>query len=124
MSSFFTVSVLAQQSPGVAQFLPLLLIVAVFYLLIIRPQQRKVRSHQSLVKSVDVADRVVTVGGIHGTVVEIDDETMRLEVAPGVIITMARSAIGSRLVDADAGAEDDGSGATDTGSGATDTPSL
>lgn len=123
MSSVFAVSVLAQQSPGVAQFLPLLLIVAVFYLLIIRPQQRKVRSHQTLVKSVDVADRVVTVGGIHGTVTEIDDETMRLEVAPGVVITMARSAIGTRLVDADTGVDDEVD-LTDPPSGATDSPSL
>jgi len=123
MSSVFAVSVLAQQSPGVAQFLPLLLIVAVFYLLIIRPQQRKVRSHQTLVKSVDVADRVVTVGGIHGTVTEIDDETMRLEIAPGVVITMARSAIGTRLVDADTGADDEVD-LTDPPSGSTDSPSL
>ena len=123
MSSVFAVSVLAQQSPGVAQFLPLLLIVAVFYLLIIRPQQRKVRQHQSLVRSVDVADRVVTVGGIHGTVIEIDDATMRLEIAPGTVITMARSAIASRLVDADTG-EDDDAGVPDTPSDSTDSPSL
>lgn len=104
--------VIAQAEGGnaIAQFVPLLLIVAVFYLLLIRPQQRKAKQHQELVRSIGTGDRVVTIGGIHGTVETIDDETARIEIAPGTVITMTRGAIARRLVDAD-GPEDT---ATDT----------
>ena len=94
-------AVLAQQSPGISSFIPLLVIVAVFYLLLVRPQQRKARQHQELVQSTNVGDRVVTIGGIHGTVQTIDEDTVQLEVASGTVITMARTAIARRLVDAD-----------------------
>ena len=100
----------APQSPGSGflQFLPLLLIVAVFYLLLIRPQQRKAKAHQELVSSIGTGDRVVTIGGIHGLVEFMDDDTVRLEVAPGTVITFARGAIARRLT------EDDEPTATET----------
>src|SRR5688500_9690000 len=95
--------------------LPVIMI-AVFYLLLIRPQQRKAKKQQALISSVSVGDRVITIGGLHATVESLDDETMRLEIAPGVTITMARAAIARRLGDPDevtdetpaAGAEADG----------------
>lgn len=101
--------VLAQQTGGgnaLVNFVPLLLIIAVFYLLLIRPQQRKAKQHQQLVQSVGTGDRVVTIGGIHGTVETLDDDTVRIEVAPGTVITMTRAAIARRVIDADAGVED------------------
>lgn len=95
--------------------LPVIMI-AVFYLLLIRPQQRKAKRQAALISSVSTGDRVVTIGGLHATVVSLDDETMRLEIAPGVTITMARGAIARRVVDEDevtpdspaAGADADG----------------
>ena len=122
MSSLIAVPVLAQNAPGVAQFLPLLLIVAVFYLLLIRPQQRKVKQHQSLVQSVDAGDRIVTIGGLHGTVESMDDETMRLEIAPGIVITMTRGAIARRLVDADQANDVEDRELSDPASDSTDSP--
>ena len=112
MHSLALGALLAQTSPGssLAGFLPLLVIVAVFYLLLIRPQQRRAKQQQQLISSIGVGDRVVTIGGIHGTVETLDDDTFRLEVAPGMSITMARTAIARRLVDADEpddAAEDD-----------------
>ena len=101
MSSVVLGAVLAQQSTGLTSFIPLVLIVVVFYLLLIRPQQRKARQHQDLVKATDVGDRIVTIGGIHGTIASIDEDTILLEVAPGTIITMARASIARRIVDAD-----------------------
>lgn len=64
MSSLALGSSLAQTSgaQGLANFIPLLLIVAVFYLLLIRPQQRKAKQHAALIKSIGVGDRVVTIG--------------------------------------------------------------
>ncbi|HVM21213.1 MAG TPA: preprotein translocase subunit YajC [Egibacteraceae bacterium] len=107
MSSHVLITVLAQQEGGnpLTGFLPLILIIAVFYLLLIRPQQRKARQHQELVRSVGVGDRVVTIGGIHGTVQTADDETVILEVAPGTSLTLSRGAIARRLVDADTGTD-------------------
>ena len=113
MHSMALVSLLAQQAgAGYSQIFFLLVIVAVFYLMLIRPQQRKAKQHQELVKSVGTGDRVITIGGMHGTVDSIDEDTIRIEVAPGTVITMARAAIAQRLVDADSGA--DGTAATDT----------
>jgi preprotein translocase subunit YajC len=104
---------------GLASFLPLLLIVAVFYLLLIRPQQRKARQHQELVKSIGTGDLVVTIGGIHGTVESMDEDTVRIEIAPGTVITMARAAIARRVLDADAPEDED---PTTPDSDSTDTP--
>lgn len=112
------IPVIAQETPGgagIASFLPLLLIVAVFYLLLIRPQQRKAKQHQQLVRSVGVGDRVVTIGGFHGTVQSLDEDTILLEIAPGTIVTMTRGAIARRMVDADTATD-----TPDTGMGGTD----
>lgn len=98
--------VLAQEN-GVTGLLgglfPLLLIVAVFYLLLIRPQQQRARRHRALVSSIQVNDRVVTIGGMHGTVQSVDEDTVRLEIASGTVVTMAKQAVSRRLIDADAG---------------------
>jgi preprotein translocase subunit YajC len=100
--------VLAQQEPtgGLLGVLPMLLIFfAVVYLLVIRPQQKRAKQQRALVSSVEVNDRVVTLGGIHGTVRYVDDDIIHLEVSPGTQITFAKQAVARRLVDADTGTE-------------------
>lgn len=84
----------------------IIIMVAIFWLLLIRPQRKRQQQHQELVQSLSAADRVVTIGGVHGTVQSLDDETVRLEVAPGTVVTFARQAISRRLVDAGTGADD------------------
>jgi preprotein translocase subunit YajC len=91
---------------GLAAFLPLILIMAVFWLLLIRPQQKRAKAQRELVGSVSVSDQVVTLGGIHGTVRYVDDEIVHLEIAPGTTITLAKQAIARRIVDADTGVDD------------------
>jgi preprotein translocase subunit YajC len=86
-----------------AQLLWLLLIGAAFYLLIIRPQRNRQRQQRELVQSIGVGDRVVTIGGFHGTVRGVDDDTLHLEIARGTIVTLVRGAVARRLVDADTG---------------------
>jgi preprotein translocase subunit YajC len=88
---------------AVAQLFPLLILVALFYFMLLRPQQRRARQHRELIASVSPRDRVVTIGGVHGTVDSVDDDTVRLEIAPGTVVTFARQAIARRLVDADTG---------------------
>lgn len=83
--------------------LPLILMVGIFWLLLIRPQQQRAKKHRQLVSSVSPNDRIVTIGGLHGTVQSVDEETVRVEVAPGTVVTMAKQAIARRLIDADTG---------------------
>lgn len=89
-------------------FLPMILIVVVFYFLLIRPQQQRQKQHRQLISSVDKGDRIVTIGGLHGTVESVDDDTIRLEVSPGTIVTFSRQAVSKKLLDADTGVEDQG----------------
>jgi len=61
--------------------LPMVLIFGIFYLLLIRPQQKRQREHDAMLKAVGRGDRVVTTGGIHGSVVGESDEVLTLEIA-------------------------------------------
>lgn len=73
--------------------LPLILLFGVLYLLMIRPQQRRRREAQELQARLGPGDEVVTIGGLYGTIVAIDDETVILEIAPEVQARYARPAI-------------------------------
>ena len=78
-----------------------ILLIPVFWALIIRPQQKRTAEHLRLVESLVPGDRVEAFSGIHGKLVEVRDTTVRIEVAPGVVLTMARLAVASRLDDTD-----------------------
>ncbi|HLF70090.1 MAG TPA: preprotein translocase subunit YajC [Actinomycetota bacterium] len=80
------------------------LILVMAYMVLIRPQQRRLKQHQSLVSSIGVGDEVVTIGGMFGTVHQLDDTTVTLEVAPQVRIKFSRQAI-SRRVEHEAASE-------------------
>jgi preprotein translocase subunit YajC len=82
------------------QVLPLVVLGVAFYFLIIRPQQTRQKAHRELMAALAEGDRVVTIGGIHGTVASLDDDRVGLEVAPGVVIDVARSAVASKIQDA------------------------
>jgi preprotein translocase subunit YajC len=73
--------------------LPLILLFGVMYFLMIRPQQRRRREAQQLQSTLSPGDEVVTIGGLYGTIVEADDETVTLEISPGVHARYARPAI-------------------------------
>lgn len=78
----------------VTQFAPLVLIFVVFYFLLIRPQQKKMKAHRELLASVRRGDRVVTTGGILALVHKVeDDNQLVLEIAPNVHIKVLRQAI-------------------------------
>jgi preprotein translocase subunit YajC len=64
-----------------------------FFLLIVLPQRRRTTAHRALLASLQVGDEVITIGGILGTIRELTDEKIELEVAQGVVITVARNAI-------------------------------
>jgi len=75
------------------QFLPLILIFAVFYFLLIRPQQKKAKEHQSFLQALKKGDAVVTNGGIHGKITGLTDKIVTLEIADNIRIKVARSHI-------------------------------
>ncbi len=76
------------------QFLPLILIFVVFYFLLIRPQQRKQKEHQAMLQAVRRGDRVVTGGGIIGTIAKVvSDEEVLVEIAEGLRVRVLRSTI-------------------------------
>ncbi len=84
----------------------------VFWFLIIRPNQRRMRAHQALLATLEVGDEVLTSSGIYGRIIGLDDDLVQLEVAPTVVLRMARGAIARRLVESypDDDAADDRSG--------------
>jgi preprotein translocase subunit YajC len=96
--------VLAQNGGTAATFLPLIILVLVFYLLLIRPQQKRAKQQRELVASVQAGDRVVSLGGIHGTVKFVDEDVIHLEVSPGTTITLSKQAVARKVVDAETGA--------------------
>lgn len=90
--------VLAQTSPpggAIGQFMPLILILVVFYFLLVRPQQKKAKEHQQLVDKLKRNDHVVTTGGLFGRIQDVSEKTVTLEIAPNVRVTHDRSQIGS-----------------------------
>lgn len=68
-------------SPLQSPFVPILAMLALFYLFLIRPEQRKRKQHEEMLKSIDKGDSVITVGGLHGKVVGVTDDTLTLEIA-------------------------------------------
>ncbi len=75
------------------QFIPLALMFAIFYFLLIRPQQKKAKEHRALLESIKKGDQVITAGGVHGKVASVDDTIVGLEVATGVVIRITKSYI-------------------------------
>ena len=73
--------------------LPWVLIFAIFYLLMIRPQQQRVKQHQAEIAAVKKGDEVITGGGIRGRVTKVNDEEAEVEIAQGVRIRVIKSTI-------------------------------
>ena len=79
--------------------LPILLIGVVFYLLIMRPARNRQKRQQEMLSAVQPGARIMTTAGVYGTVVEVEDEDMSVEIAPGVTVRMVKAAIGRVLTE-------------------------
>ena len=80
------------------QFLPLILIFAIMYFLLIRPQQKKVKEHQKMIEQLRVRDQVVTQGGMIGKVSKVkEDGEIEVEIADGVKVRVVKSTIAQVL---------------------------
>lgn len=82
---------------GLVAFLPYLLIFAVMYFLLIRPQQRRMKEHRAKVEGIVRNDQVVTSGGIVGKVTRVDDEYAEVEIAKGVTVKVVKATISEVL---------------------------
>ena len=86
------------QQNAFTAFLPLLLIFVVFYFLLIRPQQKKMKDHRAMVAALRRGDRVVTSGGLIGTVTKVlNDNELQVEISDGVRVRVVRSAVNEVL---------------------------
>lgn len=83
---------------AIAQFVPLILIFAIMYFLLIRPQQKKVKMHQAMVAGLRRGDQVVTQGGVIGKVVKVkDDDEIEVEIATGVKVRVVKATVAQVL---------------------------
>jgi preprotein translocase subunit YajC len=90
----------------------LVVMVAIFYFMLIRPQKKRVEQHRQLVEAIGMGDQVVTIGGLFGIVTDEDEETFELEVALGTRIRVLKSAVARKVEESaeidDTVDEDDG----------------
>lgn len=87
------------QAGGIMGFLPIIILFAIFYFLLIRPQQKKAKEHQEMIANLKKGMRIVTSGGIYGTIQSIDDTTIGLEIAEKVKIKISRGNVSAVIAE-------------------------
>jgi preprotein translocase subunit YajC len=86
------------EGSALAQFIPLILIFAIMYFLLIRPQQKKVKEHQKMVEALRRGDQVVTQGGLIGKVSKVkEDNEIEVEIAEGVRVRVIKTTVAQVL---------------------------
>ena len=102
------IAILAQSDGGGTSYtflISLVLLGALFYFLLIRPQQRRVRQQRELVDSLQVGDEVITIGGLFGRITAMDDESVTLSAGGGTELRFVKNAIARKLVEEAPGEE-------------------
>ncbi len=79
--------------------LPLVLMFAIFYFLLIRPQQKRQRERNEMLNNLQRGDKIITIGGLHGTIVDLTDDKVTLKVADNVRLTFERQAVNAVIKD-------------------------
>jgi preprotein translocase subunit YajC len=82
-----------QSTSGLMAFLPLLVIMVIFYVLLIMPAQRRQKKTQAMLGALKNGDKVITNGGLYGTIVGLEDDALQLRIADNVKVKIARSAV-------------------------------
>jgi len=78
---------------GLASLAPLLLIIVIFYFLLIRPQQKRMKAHRGMIDELKKGDKIITAGGIIGTIHDVTEDVVKLNIADKVRITIKRDTI-------------------------------
>lgn len=92
-------AVQSQQASMISSFVMIAVMIAVFYFFIIRPQRKKQKQLQEMLNSMKKGDRVVTIGGFYGEIVEFKGNDVIIDIAPNTRVKMLKSAIASRAYD-------------------------
>lgn len=96
-----TMTLMAQTQPGgYGMMVPMILIFAIFYFMLIRPQQRKEKERRKTIETLRAGQRVLFGGGLLGTIKEVREYTFMVEIANGVVVEIARGAV-AKLLEAD-----------------------
>ena len=98
MNLIATILASAAAAPGggasfMVQILPLLFVFVIFYFLMIRPQQRRMKEHQATIAAVQKGDQVITAGGIRGKVTKVSDDEVEVEIAQGIKVRIVKSTL-------------------------------
>lgn len=86
-----------QGAGGFTSFIPLILMFAIFYFLLIRPQQKKTKEHREMVSNLKKGDRIVTSGGLHARITGLDEQTLTVELADKVRVKLQRGNVAGLL---------------------------
>lgn len=92
-------------SSGFSSLIMMAVIFAIFYFILIRPQQKKMKDHKKMVEELKKGDKIITSGGIYGTVVAASTNTLKVEIADGVKVKISRSTVGTVLSEEEAAKE-------------------
>lgn len=87
----------AEGSSWIGQLVPILLIVVVFYFFMIRPQTKKAKEAKKFREALSKGDKVITIGGLHGKIVEVKDQHLVISIANGVDVKVQKSAVSPEL---------------------------
>jgi len=83
---------------GIMSFAPIIVLFAIFYFLMIRPQQKRAKAHKEMLSKTAKGDYIVTTGGLHGRVTAVSENTLTIEVADKVRVKVEKNAVAKRMV--------------------------
>jgi len=84
---------------GLEQFLPLIFLFAIFYFLIIRPQQKQQKEHTAMLESLEKGDKIITTGGLHAEVVKVEEDFIKIKLNDASIVKLEKTFIVKKLED-------------------------
>ena len=89
----------AQGGDAFSSFIPLIVIFGIFYFLVIRPQQKRAKDHEAQLKALKKDDKIITTGGIYGTITAVREGILEVKIADNVKVQLARSAVSDLVKD-------------------------
>lgn len=84
-------------SQGMAQFLPLILLFAIFYFLIIRPQQKQQKAHKEMLASLNKGDKIVTNGGLHAEIIKVEEDFIKIKLNDTATARLDRAFVARKI---------------------------
>ena len=85
------------QGGGMSAMLFPLALIAIFYFLLIRPQQKKAKEHRAMLDALRKGDKIISSGGLHGTITGLSDDAITMEIAPKIRVKISRGSVAGKL---------------------------